>query len=156
MKIIFLDFDGVITTVESRWTIDPHKCKMVKTICDATDAKIVISSSWRRYNLEQTIEAIVNEEKAYGNQPFTIPEYVVGVTSRMYSCKFGQDIDRFGVCRGVEIDRYIVEHPDVTSYVIIDDDEDMLLSQKNNFIQTDGYHGISDKDIIKAIEILNK
>ena len=156
MKIIFLDFDGVITTVKSRWMIDPHKCKMIKTICDATDAKIVISSSWRRGNLEKTIEEITNEEIVYGNQPFTIPERVVGVTNRMYSCKYGVADERYGVCRGVEIGRYIIEHPDITNYVILDDDMDMLLTQKDNFIQTDGYDGISDKDVIKAIEILNK
>lgn len=156
MKIIFLDFDGVITTAESRWMIDPHKCKMIKTICDATDAKIVISSSWRRNNLEQTIEEITNEETVYGNQPFTILERVVGVTNRMYSCKYGVADERYGVCRGVEINRYIVEHPDITNYVILDDDSDMLLTQKDNFIQTNWHYGISDKDVIKAIKILNK
>ena len=46
-KIIFLDFDGVITTLKSKWTIDNEKVELVKQICDATGAKIVISSSWR-------------------------------------------------------------------------------------------------------------
>ena len=156
MKIIFLDFDGVITTAESSYRIDPDKCNMIKEICDATDASIVISSSWRMSDLEKTIEAITNEEIVYGNQPFTIPERVVGVTNRMYSCKYGAADERYGVCRGVEIDRYIVEHPEITNYLILDDDMDMLLTQKDNFIQTDGYDGISDKDVIKAIEILNK
>ena len=57
-KIIFLDFDGVITTLKSKWTIDNEKVELVKQICDATGAKIVISSSWRRYTLEQTLEQI--------------------------------------------------------------------------------------------------
>ena len=156
MKIIFLDFDGVITTAESSYRIDPDKCNMIKEICDATDASIVISSSWRMSDLEKTIEAITNEEIVYGNQPFTIPERVVGVTNRMYSCKYGVADERYGVCRGVEIDRYIVDHPEITNYVILDDDMDMLLTQKDNFIQTDGYDGISNKDVIKAIKILNK
>ena len=154
--ILFLDFDGVITTAESGYRIDTDKCNMIKEICDATDARIVISSSWRRGNLEKTIEEITNEEIVYGNQPFTIPERVVGVTNRMYSCKYGHEDERYGVYRGVEIDRYIVEHPDITNYVILDDDRDMLLTQKDNFIQTDGHYGISDKDVIKAIKILNK
>lgn len=38
MKVIFLDFDGVITTLESRWNIDLEKCKLVKRICDETGA----------------------------------------------------------------------------------------------------------------------
>lgn len=38
MKVVFLDFDRVITTRESRWHIDPEKCKLVKRICDKTGA----------------------------------------------------------------------------------------------------------------------
>lgn len=60
-KVVFLDFDGVVTTLKSNWTIDNSKVDLVKQICDATGAKIVISSSWRRYTLEQTIEAITNQ-----------------------------------------------------------------------------------------------
>ena len=33
-KIIFLDFDGVITTLKSNWTIDDKKVELVKEICD--------------------------------------------------------------------------------------------------------------------------
>ena len=61
-KIIFLDFDGVITTLKSNWAIDDKKVELVKEICDITGAKIVISSSWRRYTLEATIEAITKQE----------------------------------------------------------------------------------------------
>ena len=90
MKIIFLDFDGVITTLKSNWAIDNEKVELVKQICDATGAKIVISSSWRRYTLEQTLEKITNQEKVYGHNPFPYPEYIVGITSRMYGFKYGE------------------------------------------------------------------
>lgn len=46
MKVIFLDFDGVITTLESKWELDINKQKLIKDICDKTNSKIVISSSW--------------------------------------------------------------------------------------------------------------
>lgn len=39
-KIIFLDFDGVITTLKSNWAIDDKKVELVKEICDITGAKI--------------------------------------------------------------------------------------------------------------------
>ena len=55
-KIIFLDFDGVITTYASKWEIDNEKCLLVKKICDETGAKIVISSSWRYSTVEKTID----------------------------------------------------------------------------------------------------
>ena len=43
MKIIFLDFDGVITTPASRGCLSAQKMQLVKKIVDATGAKIVIS-----------------------------------------------------------------------------------------------------------------
>jgi hypothetical protein len=42
------------------------------------------------------------------------------------------------------------------SYVILDDDNDMLFCQRNHFIHTDGLLGIEDSDVVKAIHILNQ
>lgn len=155
-KIVFLDFDGVITTLKSNWTIDNEKVELVKQICDATGAKIVISSSWRRYTLEQTIEAITTQETVYGHNPFPYPEYIVGITSRMYGFKHGNSEKHYGLCRGIEIDRWLWEHEDVINYVILDDDSDMLLSQKKHFIKTHALRGISKRDVKRAINILTK
>ena len=47
MKVIFLDFDGVIT-LPPKWHLESDKIKLVKKIVDETGAKIVVSSSWRR------------------------------------------------------------------------------------------------------------
>ena len=77
MKIIFLDIDGVVSTHRCQWQLDPEKMELIKRICDATDAKIVITSSWRGYNLKQTIENLVDLEREAGNQPFLYPELVV-------------------------------------------------------------------------------
>jgi hypothetical protein len=41
-------------------------------------------------------------------------------------------------------------------YCILDDDSDMLLEQKNWFIQTDSYKGINDDEMIRAINMLTK
>lgn len=58
--------------------------------------------------------------------------------------------------RGVEIKQYLDEHQEIENYVILDDDSDMLLSQKDHFIKTDSESGISEEDVKRAIEILNK
>lgn len=155
-KIIFLDFDGVITTLKSNWAIDNEKVELVKQICDATGAKIVISSSWRRYSLEQTIEAITNQESVHGHNPFPYPEYIVDITSRMYAFKHGNRETHYGLCRGVEIAQWLSEHQDVTDYVILDDDSDMLLCQKKKFIKTHALRGISKRNVEKAIKILTQ
>lgn len=154
-KVVFLDFDCVITTLKSNWTIDNDKVEPVKQICDATGAKIVISSSWRRYTVEQTIEDITIGEEGRGHNPFPYPEYIVDITSRMYGFKHGNREKHYGLCRGIEIDRWLWEHEDVTNYVILDDDSDMLLSQKKHFIKTNALRGISKRDVEKAIKILN-
>lgn len=155
MKIVFLDFDGVITTLKSNWTLDKKKMELVKCICDETGAKIVISSSWRRYTLADTIEELTTNQTKTGHEPFLMPEYIVDVTARMYAFKHGTREIHYGLDRGVEIDRWLWEHPEVTNYVILDDDGDMLLSQKNNFIKTHALRGISKRDVERAIKILN-
>lgn len=85
MKVIFLDFDGVITTMKSRWNLCKEKMELVKEIVDKTDAKIVISSSWRHSTLESTLDYITTLGNAFvHNVTFLMPENVVGVTDRIY------------------------------------------------------------------------
>lgn len=55
-KIIFLDFDGVITTMASRYALDRYKCDLLQQVIDQTGAEIVVSSSWRCGSAEETIE----------------------------------------------------------------------------------------------------
>ncbi len=64
---------------------------------------------------------------------------------------------KFHIPRGVEIDNWINWNTgdEEFRYVILDDDSDMLLSQKDNFIQTDSLKGLSKDDVEKAIKILN-
>ncbi len=144
MKVIFLDFDGVITTLESRWNIDSEKCKLVKRICDETGAKIVISSSWRKSNLEYTM-------KQFSKESFLLYDYVIDVTKRL-SISGSASIT---IPRGVEILEYIESHDSITNYVILDDDTDMLLWQRNHFVHTSTHEGINEKNVEQAIKILN-
>nr|UWF95896.1 MAG: HAD domain protein [Bacteriophage sp.] len=154
MKIIFLDIDGVVSTHRCQWKLDPEKMELIKRICDATNAKIVVTSSWRGYNLKQTIENLVDLEREAGHQPFLYPELIVGCTDRMYSFKHGNRDTHFSLPRGCEIERYCFEHQEIESYVILDDGSDMLLEHKDKFIQTHALLGISEEDAKKAIAIL--
>lgn len=67
----------------------------------------------------------------------------------------GMSCGQIRVYRGVEIKQYLDEHPEIENHVILDDDSDMLLSQKDHFIKTDSESGISEKNVKRAIEILN-
>lgn len=51
MNIVFLDVDGVLTYSNYKnnetANIDIEKVRLLKEICDKSNAKVVISSSWR-------------------------------------------------------------------------------------------------------------
>lgn len=166
-KIIFLDIDGVLATPEflklGEWALNPAKQKLLGIILSETDAEIVLSSSWRYNTLEQTKTHIEKEG-------FLFTDKLVGVTIRAYQfLERGTGI-HLSIPRGVEIKQWIDTniHSDNMknwkrkklgvdyNYVILDDDSDMLLEQKDNFVRTTSEIGLTDDDVKKAILILNK
>lgn len=60
MKLLFLDIDGVITTHNSNYCLDPEKMELLGQILGRTGALIVISSSWRQTTLYDTKKALVD------------------------------------------------------------------------------------------------
>ena len=155
MKIIFLDFDGVITTPETKWNIGLVYIKRIKKICDETGAKIVISSSWQRYSkdketreerIKNWLEGILMKGYNGAIRQF-FEKYTYDMSGRFYG--------EYGPNRGADIKSWLTRHPEVDKYVIIDDEDDMLDEQLYNFIQTDWVFGIQDREVYLAIEVLN-
>lgn len=165
-KIIFLDIDGVLATpeyvVRGMWGLNPSKQELLGKILQATDAEIVLSSSWRKNSLQETKEHM--EKKG-----FLFVDKIVGVTIRAYQyLERGTGI-HLSIPRGVEIKQWIDTNihsqkgknykkkkiGKTWNYIILDDDVDMLLEQKSNFIQTHWKSGLSEQDVEKAISILN-
>lgn len=152
MKLLFLDFDGVITTYQSIWKIDMNKVKIINNICDKTDAKIVVTSSWRI-----GYAGVVSAFHKYLRQYFIKNQYLDHFKDEFD--KFINNIvgmtDSVGTSRGNEIKLYMNEHPEVENYVILDDDSDMCDYQLFNFVQTDTYEGITERDAKLCVDILN-
>lgn len=148
-KIIFLDFDGVISTFEKRWNVDNNKVKLILDIINTVNAKIVVSSSWcvgcqTIDDFKKRLFGDYGKKVSKDNNLMTMIEHMVGVT------------DHMGYCRGDEINRWINNHEnEIESYVIIDDDSDMLDEQLFNFVQTDTYEGITEREVKLCIDILN-
>jgi hypothetical protein len=166
-KIIFLDIDGVlaipITTTDSGfWGLSDEKQLLLKKILEQTDAKIVLSSSWRYESVDRTKEHLKNEG-------FWFNDYLIGVTIRAYHYITREPKIHLSIPRGVEIKQWIdtnihskngldwnrkrLGHDFV--YIILDDDSDMLLEQKDFFIRTHPTDGLSESDAELAIKILN-
>ena len=166
-KFIFLDIDGVLATPEylkeGQWALHPEKQELLGKILAETGASIVLSSSWRYSTLERTKEHMEIEG-------FLFNDKLVGVTIRAYQwLERGTGI-HLSIPRGVEIKQWIDTHvhsdngkdwerkklgKDFT-YVILDDDTDMLLEHKDHFVNTKSEIGLTDEDVQKAIAILNK
>lgn len=143
MKVIFLDFDGVIT-IPPTWNIDINKLKQLKTIIDNTHAKIVVSSSWRGETIESTKDFWFKNIKRCNK-------------NRMLNWFIDNLYDVTGVScdRGTEIQQYIDKHNDIENYVILDDDSDMLNSQIYHFVQTNFEFGLTEQQVSLAIKVLN-
>lgn len=172
MKIIFLDIDGVLNCEE--WYSQRKDPEIMKAhsenypICEfspilmarlnllieKTDAKVVVSSTWRLGKNIQALQELLNSVGFKGE--------VIGKTE-----SFNQPY----VVRGNEIKYWLdsntkqifvtdLERPnpeyDIESYVILDDDSDMLLWQKDNFVKTHWKFGFTDSCFDKALNILNK
>jgi hypothetical protein len=166
VKIIFLDIDGVIATPnkieDGMWGLCDTRQELLGEILEKTNAKIVLSSSWRKPTVKETKEYMLS-------QGFWFSDKIIGVTIRAYhEIKFLNKI-HLSIPRGVEIKQWIDTHIHSDNgknfkrkklnidynFVIIDDDTDMLFEHKNNFVNTDAYNGLTKKDVKKAIKILN-
>ena len=155
MKVIFLDLDGVLNVQSQERDkygslFHQNLVDNLKRIIDETDAKIVISSTWRHSGL-----SVMQDMWKSRN----LPGEVIDITIDLWSKDFKD------VSRGEEIQHWLDIHTGIQSYVIIDDDTDFLPNQLNNFVQTsdnqdhtDFYdigYGLTVECADQAIKILN-
>lgn len=150
MKVIFLDFDGVLNSAkyllghgDCGVAIDPARMALLKQIVDATDAKIVLSTSWREHWSKDLIHC----------------DSTGMLINRIFS-KYGLHIfdktPELHERRETEIKSWLDTHPEVENFVVLDDS---LLSAgylNGHFIKTSNYFdGLDETDVQKAIDILN-
>lgn len=153
MKVLFLDMDGVMNSRSSRnkgyqerkhttdkegWDFPAQPMiDNFNMIIEATGAKVVISSSWRYFH---SIESMRNIFKHVGMNC-----EIIGETPK----------NTLYTIRGQEIEAWLKEHPEVTSFAIVDDSSDMQPVAKN-FVQTSDLRGLENKHSLKLIKILNE
>ena len=157
MKVIFLDFDGVIHTTRSMvglkdtiyydakklgCGVDPVAVGLIHRVCKMTGAKVVISSSWRITNDLSEMQTMFCDEFGWSD------EIIIDITPIFN--------DPLPERRGREIQEWINLNTvgDMHfQYVIIDDDSDMLETQLKRFVQVDGADGFLFRDFKKVMEL---
>lgn len=165
MKIIFLDIDGVLNN-DAHWKnivknnkpytqVSQKLLDKLLLIIEETGAKLVISSSWRGFQLRETIEDF--ETCKSKNELKQITKYIVGITPHSHERIRGNEIKWFienqDDCLYYKL---VNEKLDIEDYVIIDDDADMLDEQKPHFFQTKYWSGLTMWDVKKIIKRLKK
>ena len=153
MKVIFLDFDGVLTSSKAYGVLDPEKMELLLEILDKTGSSIVISSSWRLLDVPSTINNLTGGSDYYKKTSLRWLDRVVGVTPMPNVDEF---IEYDDWTREVEIKKYLSAHPEISSFVILDDMEDeftdpILISR---LVKTTMKTGLTVEDANKAIELL--
>jgi len=147
MRIIFLDFDGVLNSnkffIESNeappFFLDDSKTLLLKQIIDETDAKIVLSTSWRE--IWDTDLEIAKKLKEY----FT-----------SFNIEIFDSIPFIDYIRAHEIQNWLDNHP-CDQYVILDDITGPWYNLEDHVVITniDG-NGITKENVQQAISILKK
>ena len=152
MKVIFLDIDGVLNVDYCGHDdygnyFNYIQVNNLKHIIEKTDAKIVISSSWRFSGLH--VMKSMWEYRKLPGEVIDITPFEVDLVYKGFFKYYDE------VSRGDEIQWWINTYKP-ENYVIIDDVEDFLDNQLNNFVKTKENIGLTKKLAEEAIEILNK
>ena len=149
MKVLFLDFDGVLNTQDYRDShgsmgagIDKSKMPLLKRLIDSTGAKIVLITSLREY---------------WDKSPDKC-DYFGKVINETFA-KYGLEIyDKTDVSdsgkREEEILDWIVKTDGIKNYVAIDDGDLRANFLTKNFVQPKD--GLEEEHVDKVIEILNR
>jgi len=139
--ILFLDFDGVLNSEESTeklgtcYKFSKPSVTALNFLLDKTDARIVITSTWREYwTLTENAQSL--------EQNGVLPNRVLGKTAIL------------GKERGLEIDAWLINVPfSIRSFVILDDREDMA-HHRNRLVRVDPKVGLTMEQAHRAIEML--
>ena len=152
LKIIFLDFDGVLNVdtaladdSQELWTASwllPDLVSRLGALVKSAGAQVVVSSSWRqRRTLEELREILAHHGYLGG---------VFDVTPRHARPPEGESL-----VRASEISAWLTRHPEVGSYVILDDDQEFgALASRH--VRVDPSIGLSDADVARARAILTE
>lgn len=141
-RILFLDVDGVLNSATffaenppmPVTSVDPRAVRRIRRVVEATGALVVLSSSWRKQ------PELVDVLRTAGVPIHDLTPTLTGPNGGTY------------VARRDEILAWLNEHPEVTSYAIIDDDPDAEVG--GHFVRTYwrlGMYGKHERAIVALL-----
>lgn len=152
MNIIFLDVDGVINNIKDAeeqyertrkpiigfdWPFSKSSLNVLKKIVDETDAKIVVTSSWRRR--EEGRKILLAELDKYN-----LKEKVIGWTPCLKA--FNREEEVIAYLKSNEYTNL--------NFIILDDEVSWYKDLKEYVIKTDAYFGLNEEHLEPSINLL--
>jgi len=151
VKVLFLDIDGVLNSTDwykrrpsPNLSIDPDATARLRGLLERTDARVVISSTWRILHTLPRIQAIL---AANGLGEFHAMRIIGATPVIPETSVLGP---RMG--RGKEIAAWLHLVP-VDTFAIVDDDSDMG-NHIDRLVQTTHEHGLLDSHVERLAEML--
>jgi hypothetical protein len=158
MKVIFLDVDDCLNSSRTAYsdyvyndaysvdTNSKHFNPLAKDQFDWTAIKMlqrfqkdhnvvfVLSSTWRKYIKYSALSKVLG----------------LNIISKTIN-------DKESNMRGREIEEWLLRQPvgSIEQYAIIDDDSDMLIEQKPNFVHVPRHNGITFENMLQLAKIFN-
>lgn len=171
-KIVFLDIDGVLNSDkfyrrrgepdfksedEPPYPLsefDPESVGLLNKIINETNASIVVSSSWRIGRSIEELKELFNsvgiEGEIIGKTPSSLPRSKYGETVR------GDEIKLWLSIFEGSFNTENFKNKGTVNYVILDDDNDMLPEQRDNFFRTDFMLGLTEEKANLIIDFFKK
>lgn len=142
-KIIFLDIDGVMNSVNTRPQdprglvdyLDPRNVSVLNAIVEATGAVVVVSSTWRLSTSFAVLKASFAEAGCVAE--------IVGVTP---------DID--GRQRVLEVAAWLEQQATPPARFVVLDDDFAMPAFPDKFVRTSKQYGLCARDIPAVLKIL--
>mmetsp|Transcript_130108 Transcript_130108/g.376417 ORF Transcript_130108/g.376417 Transcript_130108/m.376417 type:complete len:193 (-) Transcript_130108:86-664(-) len=149
--IIFLDIDGVLnrTRGATHIRLDEDLVARFRSLVEKSGADICLSTFWRAFDgyIAYVLSRYgIPEDRIIGRTP---GRGHLGGTSALDEASYAD--------RSEEITAWLAEHPEVTSFAILDDRETAgrgCLS--SHFVHVDTSVGLSDSDVSAALQALTR
>jgi hypothetical protein len=164
LKIVFLDFDGVLNShrffLEERARgvkdvtshLDRAAVARLNLLCQRGEASVVISSSWRIGRTLSQLKDVLGEAGFTGTVIDATPAY--GYTNSASSMQAEAKSIVLAYGRGLEIDGWLASSShDVTAFVALDDDSDMA-PHTDRHVKTSFDEGLLDWHVDRALQVL--
>ena len=187
LNILFLNIDGVLNShkmqvlyhtlphslvkkdcwgswLSGKEAVDKYAVSLINQLCEATDTKIVLSSTWTTWRIGYKLDQLMEIVAELGLRP----SLLIGMTSTKGDTR-GEQIEEFiQILQGINGASLLVERgllaPEfkeiskirVNNYAIVDDDSDMLDYQlKYHFVKTTFMEGLTLGNTIDLGKILS-